>query len=287
MRKLIKRLALLLCSCLMLSFVLTGCGREKKLIEYDSAQVENSVQTILSILESMENVPESREGIAESDEEQLENISASLRSYFGIYIEGAAFQSGFESYLKAIEEIGPIKETGNVEITSDEDEITVDVMVNGTGMRKDGTPQRAEMELLMTRSLKITSVTFNVYKDFGEKMTGAALNTLLGMGTTFSVLILISVIIYLMSFIPKIIEGSGGQKAAPAEPAQPEKEKAVGNIPEKGPESASEADAAVDDGELIAVIAAAIAAYESENTGVYVSPDTLIVRSVKRRTSGR
>jgi Na+-transporting methylmalonyl-CoA/oxaloacetate decarboxylase gamma subunit len=40
---------------------------------------------------------------------------------------------------------------------------------------------------------------------------------------------------------------------------------------------------AADDTELIAVIAAAIAAYESEATGVAVSPDTFVVRSIRRR----
>ena len=48
-------------------------------------------------------------------------------------------------------------------------------------------------------------------------------------------------------------------------------------------EQAKSAPAASDDSALIAVISAAIAAYESEARGVNVSPDTFVVRSLRRR----
>lgn len=106
-------------------------------------------------------------------------------------------------------------------------------------------------------------------RDLGDVMKKAAMNTVMGMGTVFLVLILISIIIYFLGFI-----GKAGNK-----------NKTV-KMPEKAPEKeiAVEAAAAVpedltDDFELVAVIAAAIAASEG------VPADSLIVRSIRRKTS--
>lgn len=106
-------------------------------------------------------------------------------------------------------------------------------------------------------------------RDLGDVMKKAAMNTVMGMGTVFLVLILISIIIYFLGFI-----GKAGNKNKPVK--MPEK------VPEK--EIAVEAAAAVpedltDDFELVAVIAAAIAASEG------VPADSLIVRSIRRKAS--
>ena len=94
----------------------------------------------------------------------------------------------------------------------------------------------------------------------GEIMKKAGLKTVMGMGTVFLVLILISIIIYLLGIIGK------AQKKRPAEtvgvsvtPAEPED--------------------LTDDFELVAVIAAAIAASEG------VPADQLVVRSIRRKAS--
>ena len=99
-------------------------------------------------------------------------------------------------------------------------------------------------------------------------MTNAALNTLIGMGTVFAVLILISAIIGAFGFIPKI----------QAMFAKKEEPKAV---VEKAPVQAPVVEEVVeetDDLELVAVIAAAIAASEGA-----VSTDGFVVRSIRRR----
>ena len=96
-------------------------------------------------------------------------------------------------------------------------------------------------------------------------MGKAALNTLIGMGTVFVVLILISLIISCFSFIPKLQE-KFSKKAAPAAapvPAAP----------------VVEEEELADDTELVAVIAAAIAAYEGTST------DGFQVRSIKRAST--
>ena len=84
----------------------------------------------------------------------------------------------------------------------------------------------------------------------GEILGNAALNTLMGMGVVFIVLILISLVISAFSLINKAEAKMHKQEA-----------------PVKAPAPAAPAPAAVeedvtDDTELVAVIAAAIAAYE-------------------------
>ena len=106
-------------------------------------------------------------------------------------------------------------------------------------------------------------------------LSEALTNTGLGMGTVFLVLILISFIIYLFKFIPKLM-GIGKKKPAveqvAASPVQTKQEAA--------PSTAQ----ATDDTQLVAVITAAIAAQMSEETGVPVAADGLVIRSIKKRT---
>lgn len=98
-------------------------------------------------------------------------------------------------------------------------------------------------------------------------MTNAGLNTLMGMGIVFAVLILISLIISCFKFLSYFEnKAKGDQAAAPAVKETP----AV-------PAPVVAAAPAQDDLELAAVIAAAIAA----STGT--STEDFVVRSIKRR----
>ena len=105
----------------------------------------------------------------------------------------------------------------------------------------------------------------------------ALVNTALGMGTVFVVLILISFIIYLFKYIPKLLEISKKKPEAPAA-AKPLSQD---NAEEKTAPAASQTE---DDSKLVAVIAAAVAAQMSEETGVPVAADGLVIRSIKKRT---
>ena len=95
-------------------------------------------------------------------------------------------------------------------------------------------------------------------------------NTALGMGTVFAVLILISFIIYLLKFVPALLERKeevAEEKVQVQKPVQQE------TVPVQN----------TDNSELIAVIAAAVAAQMSEETGIAVAPDGLVIRSIKKR----
>ena len=112
--------------------------------------------------------------------------------------------------------------------------------------------------------LIITDVGVDLVYTLGEKMEKAALNTLMGMGTIFGVLILISLVIYCFRFIGDL--QNIGKKKQTAEAV------ATNNVPE-----VAEVTPLTDDLELVAVITAAIAASEGTST------DSFVVRSIHRR----
>ncbi len=103
----------------------------------------------------------------------------------------------------------------------------------------------------------------------GENMAKAGMNTLMGMGTVFAVLIFISLLIYCFKFI-SVFENRMKAKSAPAKAPAPVKAPAPAAAP------AAEEEELVDDLELVAVITAAIAAATNS------SADGLVVRSIKR-----
>lgn len=91
----------------------------------------------------------------------------------------------------------------------------------------------------------------------------ALLNTLMGMGTVFIVLIFISWVISLFKYLYKPVKQEVKQEPAPA----------VIPVVEEEPEELT------DDSELVAVITAAVAAYEGE---AGASNSGFRVRSIKR-----
>ena len=103
--------------------------------------------------------------------------------------------------------------------------------------------------------------------DLGSKMTAAALNTVIGMGTVFAVLVIIIGVISLFRFIP-IIQDKLTKKNAVQESADSAATQIV---------QAEEVTDVSDDLELVALIAAAIAASEGA-----VSTDGFVVRSIRK-----
>ena len=117
--------------------------------------------------------------------------------------------------------------------------------------------------LFRSKKGNLSSVAFNGVYTLGEKMSKAALNTVMGLAVVFIMLIFISLIIYCFKFIHEAEERAAAKKKA-SEPAP-----APAPVVEETVEEE-------DDLELVAVIAAAIAASEGTD------PNGLVVRSIKR-----
>lgn len=192
--------------------------------------------------------------------------------YDSIDVEGNAILTGMVSFNNTYDELGDIKTSegfqGTYKVSGDE--IIVSVPVTGTKTDSNGNVRTATAELIFTNDIFLTlkSCALNLDQSMGELMAKAAMDTLMGMMTVFAVLILISIIIWAMGGIPKL-------QAKLAKKPESKKEESIDNtiaqIVEK--EESTE-----DDTELVAVIAAAIAAYEGSQ-----STDGFVVRSIRKR----
>lgn len=114
---------------------------------------------------------------------------------------------------------------------------------------------------------------------FADKMAGAGLTTLMGMGITFIILILLW---FLISVMTKALHGSKAKKeeAKPVQPAAAateEKPAEAATIEESETPSAEETLDEVKDEQLVAVITAAIAAAQGPEI-----MSNLVIRNIRR-----
>ena len=179
-----------------------------------------------------------------------------------------AIKSGYISWYKAVEEIGfnsvgtlndDIKVTGVKSYINDDDILVIDATIQGT-------KHSALMQLYINNDFSIREAGVTVDKTLGEKLTNAGLNTLLGMGMAFTILILISLIICLF---PVLFGENKKKKVSDKDIAAKAMDNTINQIAEQEDLSG--------DSELVAVIAAAIAAYEGSG-----STDGFRVRSIRK-----
>lgn len=169
--------------------------------------------------------------------------------------------NGLISWKNALEDMGEFTEVKDVQSDIGSDQVVIDVTAGGT-------LRDAIVEIIVNKEGSATSITTTVQYSVGEMMSKAGLNTLIGMGTVFTVLILICLIISCFKLIPKVQDMfSGKNKKAEKSVAEKAVDNTIAQIIRKE-----------DDSELIAVIAAAIAASEGA-----ASTDGYVVRSIRRR----
>jgi sodium pump decarboxylase gamma subunit len=181
-------------------------------------------------------------------------------------------ESVFSSWESALDDLGDYNAILGHAVKFDGDQAIITVTINGTKTDPKGELREAEVEIIVDKDEGFQSFTVNVDYTTGEKMTKAALNTLLGMGTVFVILVLIMLIISMFSWIPKIQAKLSNKNKAGV------KERAVDNTIAQIIEN----EELSDDTELVAVIAAAIAASEGA-----ASTDGFVVRSIKRANTNK
>ncbi len=115
-------------------------------------------------------------------------------------------------------------------------------------------------------SMQVEDITLDAVFSVGEKMSKALMNTIMGILVVFAVLIIICLLIFCFNIFPYLEKNKAEQTAVPAKEIAPAPQAAV-------QQEAQQAD----DGELVAAIAAAIAAAEGTST------DGFVVRSIRRR----
>lgn len=253
---------LLICLAMLVSILgLTACGQE---------MTENSFIT-------KDQAKQAGEALCEqlaSMDQMLSMYGVSMAEYVemsGGNPEDAALDiAAMNSWADASEEFGSYVSvlSDETEVVITEDKADVKVKIQGDRAYKENKQRTATVEVVITEK-GYDSISVSTDYDMSELMTKAALNTLLGMGTVFAVLILISLLISCFNLIPKIQEKFR---------KKPEQTESVPAPVKTEPAAAAAVSEETDDTELIAVIAAAIAASEGA-----VSADGYVVRSIIRR----
>lgn len=246
---------------LVLTLGFTGCG-SKAAIDYDEAVLTQSCENVFSIVQSGSITGKDISSMSEWNQGYL---MAQFETQTGVQMEADDLITALEGWQASVEECGDYVTHGDYEVEAG----SSNVVVQTEAQFADRT---ASLVFTFNKEMELDSFTVDAHYQTSEILQKAGLNTLLGMGTVFAMLILMSLIISCMKFIPALLDRKS-KKAEKEEMSQ--KAEAVSVVEEviEEPET--------DDTELIAVIAAAIAA--SEGT----TPDGFVVRSIKRRKSNK
>lgn len=177
------------------------------------------------------------------------------------YKSDTVIYTALQNYAAAMEDMGEYQSVIGHTVSYD-DGVTIDLEISGS-------KRNAAVEIILDEDLNYVSISTSVIYSFGEMMTKAGLNTLMGMGTVFVVLTLIIFLISGFSLISKVQNRIGKSEKKKEEETQ---------AADRVIEQIMEREELSDDLELVAVIAAAVAAYEGAE-----SSDGYVVRSIKRR----
>lgn len=264
MKKIISTILALVCV-----LGLTACGSAKE--EDFSAFSDQAVNAYYMIANSEEVIGGDLRDISADFQDRDWAYLADYFNNYGFYVKnGFVLKDAMVNYWNIIDEQGSATLSGDindyknwpVEYTNGTYNVTVPMIAGD---------RTASMEITMKEDQTITGIVINIDYTFGEKMAKAGLNTLLGMGTVFVVLVFIIFVISLFGIIPKL-QNRNKKKDIGTTAA----ENTIAQI-EKREEQEAQEDLS-DDLELVAVISAAIAAYEGS-----ASADGFVVRSIKKR----
>ena len=255
-----KKFALLL-SVLSLVMMLGACGTDPSTVDYNGVTYEQLYQQSVSVGTALAGATQ------EQIEEQIVYLETNYASEAGLEVELC------RKWLSAMEV------SGNY----------VGLKENGFSVAKSGKTLTTDLVLVFEKrevtfqlvynyhDMQLTGVTVEPVYTTGEKMTKAGLNTVICMSIVFTVLISISLIISCFKIFPYLEEKKKAEAAQRAEAAR--KANAANQVvtDELTATQVVEEPDLSQDMELVAVIAAAIAAYEGTST------DGFVVRSIRRR----
>ena len=246
----IKRIWLALCMSLCL-FALTACSGSG---DVEVTIEEEAISNMQMLAENYINAFSEM-----TDEDLATQMAAATKS------KDYTMETAFKSWESVKDDLGALVSYETATVTLGDE---------GYIARMNAVYEQRNMEMTLMvdeEFTEIQGVSFSPEYTTGEKMTKAGMNTLMGMGVVFVVLIFISWIIDMFKYI-SVFEAKMKAKNAPA-PAAPAP--AAAPAPVAAP--VVEEEEYVDDTELISVIAAAIAASEGKT-----SANGLVVRSIKR-----
>ena len=235
-----KKISLLLCAvAVMLYFTACGSSQKDEETEYNKATIEQTAEFMI-------------EYCTNADKNMVKELGA------------------LDSWEAAVDECGEYKSHGDYvhEITNE------GYLISAEAKFQD---RKATISFIFDEQSYMETMTVDAKYSVAEILSKAGMNTLLGMGTVFLVLIFISFLISRFKIIPALFgpkkkeEPAGAAAVSAPAPTTP----AAAETPE------------TEDTELIAVIAAAIAAAREEAGMDEAGAGGFFVRSIRRRPSNK
>ena len=241
MNRKLKSLLAMIC-VLALTFTMSVCAfAADEVTDDEVANYKSAAETLLS-------------QIAGFSDEEIETYLA----------QNDAFTTAtMESWKGVKDELGAYSSIVSQDVEKDGDVVTISTVAQFE-------KAKADVVLMLDLGQQMyTSMTYSVQYSLAANMQRAGMNTLMGIGIVFLMLVFLSFVIGLFKYIEKF-QNVGKKKAAEEAPKAEE-----APAPAIAQSEAADEDFA-DDLELVAVISAAIAAYEN------TSGDSFVVRSIKK-----
>ena len=241
MNRKLKSLLAMVC-VLALTLAMSVCAFAAETVtEDEAANYKSAAETLIS-------------QIAGFSDEEIENYLAQ---------DDAFTTATMESWKSVKDELGAYSSIVSQDVEKDGDVVTISTVAQFE-------KAKADVVLMLDLGQQMyTSMTYSVQYSLAANMQRAGMNTLMGIGIVFLMLLFLSFVIGLFKYIEKF-QNVGKKKAAEEAPKAEE-----APAPAIAQSEAADEDFA-DDLELVAVISAAIAAYEN------TSGDSFVVRSIKK-----
>ena len=241
MNRKLKSLLAMVC-VLALTLAMSVCAFAADTVtEDEAANYKSAAETLIS-------------QIAGFSDEEIENYLAQ---------DDAFTTATMESWKSVKDELGAYSSIVSQDVEKDGDVVTISTVAQFE-------KAKADVVLMLDLGQQMyTSMTYSVQYSLAANMQRAGMNTLMGIGIVFLMLVFLSFVIGLFKYIEKfqnVCKKKAAEEAPKAEEAP---------APAIAQSEAADEDFA-DDLELVAVISAAIAAYEN------TSGDSFVVRSIKK-----
>ena len=209
-----KKLSVLLC-VLVAMLCFTACGSKKENLQYDKSTITQATDFLIEYCNSAD---------ADTIEQWNKMTDFQIESQLnqaGVPFTKDSFIAALDAWQQGTKECGEYVSHGDYKFEPSSDELKVTT----SAKFKD---RDADITFVFDEDLYLDSTTIDAHYSIGEIMEKAGLNTILGMGTVFVILIFISILISLFKYIPALEEkfknkgkAESTQEAAPAPAAAP------------------------------------------------------------------
>ena len=182
---------------------LAGCGNAKT-VSYDKDTLIQSCDAVFDIIESGSITSDQ---ITEMSDWNQGYLMAQFENQTGVQMEADTFATALEGWKASLEECGDYESHKDYEFEASSTGVTVTAPATFSD-------RSADLEFVFDENMTLESFTVNAHYGMSEILEKAGLNTLLGMGTVFVMLIFMSFIISLIKYVPALLNGTSISSAS-------------------------------------------------------------------------